>query len=120
MDWVFPHFTQKELACPCCGACEMDEAFLWKLEALRQELGVSMLTTSGFRCEKHEAEIGGSGANHPFGKAWDGQITGLLAGDVLPRVIGAGFTGIGLRQHGSNRFYHFDTRHEVLAVWTYK
>ena len=120
MAWPYKHFSRTELACPCCGTCDMDEDFLWKLEALRRELGVPMVTTSAYRCEKHEAAVGGSGANHPTGKAWDGQIRGLHPFDVMRKIMGAGFTGIGLRQHGSNRFYHLDTSHEIPTVWTYE
>lgn len=35
MTRVTRHFTVAELACPCCGACEMDKEFMRKAQVLR-------------------------------------------------------------------------------------
>ena len=38
----------------------MDETFVRMLEMMRISLGEPMVITSGFRCEKHNEEIGGA------------------------------------------------------------
>lgn len=121
MEWPYKHFSEKEMACSHCGVMHMEPEFMWKLEALRQELGVIMFTHSGFRCDEFEKQIGGSGANHPKGMAWDGQIKALSVGAVIRAAIGMGFTGIGIKAHGpkEGRYIHLDTVHDSLTVWTY-
>ena len=66
------YFTREELACPCCGACEMDEGFVHQLNVAREFAGIPFRINSGFRCEKHNRKVGGSPrSRHPLGQAVD-------------------------------------------------
>jgi len=53
------YFKDSEFACPCCGANEMDKTFVERLDLARDIAGVPFVITSGFRCEKHNSEVGG-------------------------------------------------------------
>lgn len=66
------HFKSEELACPCCGRHDMQADFLVKLEHLREAYGKPFRPNSGFRCPKHNAEIGGAALSyHMAGRAVD-------------------------------------------------
>lgn len=69
------YFTEDELKCKCdkCGhTCAMDRSFLQKLDTIRASYGKPMYPTCGFRCNNHNAEVGGvSGSNHTEGRAVD-------------------------------------------------
>lgn len=100
----------------------MDERFLAQLDALRGALGHPISINSAYRCDMHEAEVGGSGVNHPKGMAAD--ISFRYSEDYWKavRVIPAlGFTGMGLKIHGAfeGRYIHVDTTHNTFTVWTY-
>lgn len=66
-------FDKKEFTCPCgCGQNNIDPQLVAKLQQVRDESGVIMLVNSGYRCSKHNAEVGGkSGSAHTRGKAAD-------------------------------------------------
>ena len=59
-DKLSAHFSVKEFACPCCGACNVDKRLLDLLEAMRADLGRPLVITSGCRCPAHNREIGGA------------------------------------------------------------
>ena len=66
------NFTDRELKCPCCGVCKMDEHFMMELQGLRDVCNFSFFVTSGYRCEKHNAEVSKRSVNdHVKGCAVD-------------------------------------------------
>ncbi|MCS7233519.1 MAG: D-Ala-D-Ala carboxypeptidase family metallohydrolase [Synergistetes bacterium] len=66
------HFYLNEFECPCCGTVKIDEILLQRLEALRILWGMPLRVTSGFRCEKHNKEVGGvDNSLHMQGRAVD-------------------------------------------------
>ena len=54
------HFTNEEFQCSCCGVEEMNDTFLTMLDISRGEAGVPFRITSGYRCRKHNTEVGGA------------------------------------------------------------
>lgn len=54
------HFTQKELACRCCGVFNMADYHLTNLETLRIAYNAALFPSSGCRCEKHNKVVGGA------------------------------------------------------------
>lgn len=120
---LMPHFLVSELACPHCGACEMDPVFMDRLEALRLVVGVTFKINSGFRCPTHDLAVGGEGKpiNHVAGKAVDIAIAGAPAWQITSIARAFGFTGMGTRQHGPHerRFIHLDTFHDEWTTWDY-
>jgi uncharacterized protein YcbK (DUF882 family) len=122
------HFSQKELACNCCGEAEMDEEFMSKLEEIRVFYGKPMAITSGYRCSKYNRQISQTASKdgpHTTGRAVDIQISGKDAHELLGLVMEDDyFSGIGLSQAGNHdgRFIHVDAMPEANTrpwIWTY-
>lgn len=53
------HFSRKELACRCCGRLQIDGRLIDALEDLRNRAGVPIAVHAGYRCPKHNLEVGG-------------------------------------------------------------
>jgi uncharacterized protein YcbK (DUF882 family) len=77
-----PHFSESELACPCCGVNGVKPEGIALFEDVRRlaedhfGMGrVSMNVSSGYRCEAHNAKVGGeSKSQHMAGLAIDFQM----------------------------------------------
>ena len=74
MKW----FKEKELCCKCCGqlpplARENIEALVENvLDPLRERYGKPIVVNSGYRCAKHNREVGGAtNSQHMCGEAAD-------------------------------------------------
>lgn len=72
------YFIEKEFRCRCCGglppaARENIEALVTEvLDPARQQFGGPVLVNSGYRCPKHNAEVGGvANSQHLLGEAAD-------------------------------------------------
>lgn len=106
------HFPNHELACSCCGANEMNEETLWKLEALRADCGFPLPLSSAYRCPKHNSEVSHTGKTgpHTTGHAIDLRVSGENAFSVVTLAREHGFTGIGISQKGphGSRYIHLD------------
>ena len=103
------HFTEKELACPCCGLYIPDVSLLIALEHVRFTLG-PVTVNSSTRCEKHNKEIGGAERSmHLIGAAADITVKNTSAGVVHSGLDNSGFSNlIGLGKY--NTFTHIDVR----------
>lgn len=74
IDWKkYPNFTEKDFTCKHTGLCDMQEACLTALQALRTEYGKPMVITSGYRHPSHpiEAKKGHSDGEHTTGNCFD-------------------------------------------------
>jgi len=110
------YFTDKELQCPCCKELKMNEKFLEMLYAARMKAGQKFIITSGYRCEKHNAEIGSIYPNHPSGQAVDISCTcSYYRQVIINSLIYAGFKRIGI----SDKFIHVDNMDAVEGIWLY-
>ena len=104
------YFTADELKCSHCGKSRMNESFMNKIEALREQLGFPFPVNSAYRCPEHpiEARKSSPGA-HSTGHAIDIGVRGEKAYMLLDAAVQAGLTGIGINQKGSSgRFIHLD------------
>jgi len=54
------YFTDKELACHCCGRINFSEEFRDKLNQAREKAGIVFNINSGCRCPGHNDEVGGN------------------------------------------------------------
>ena len=119
MTQITQHFSIAEMACKCCGKCFMNPAFMEKLEHYRLDLDMGLTVTSGYRCEAHNAAVGGkSGSQHLDGHAVDlgwKFLDGFLRYKMLKTAFEHEFTGIGI----SDNFLHLDDRLRGIAMWTY-
>jgi len=107
---VSPHFWRREFVCRCCGECVIDGKLLEGLEALRAKGGIPVCVLSGYRCVRHNREVGGSPkSQHCVGRAADIAIAGVGPGGVFEwaeqvPIFARG--GIGLYPWGG--FVHVD------------
>jgi uncharacterized protein YcbK (DUF882 family) len=120
------YFKREEFKCKHCGAEKMDPAFLVLLDELRHRCGFPLPVTSGYRCPAYNDKVSTTGPNgpHTTGKAADIGVSRHRAYDVLRHALAMGFTGIGVKQKGEERFVHLDTLTEPQAaprptVWSY-
>ena len=106
---MYKYFSIDELKCQHCGEHNMDESFMVKIEALRQDLGFPFVVTSAYRCKDHiiERKKKAPGA-HSTGHALDIAVSGDQAYRLLREALNVGMTGIGINQKGPNRFIHLD------------
>lgn len=130
MQSGWQYFTVEELQCKgkdCCGGrMEMDIKFMRRISHLRRTVGFPFRVTSAYRCPEHNNNVSKSGLDgpHTTGRAMDIMMMGdrvFLLFDFLRRM---GFTGIGLRQKGHDRFIHLDDldatdKRPRPFVWTY-
>lgn len=66
------NFTEKEFACKCCGKNITSQKVIDMCQAIRDAIGYPIRVSSGTRCEKHNAEVGGEkNSNHVKGLAAD-------------------------------------------------
>jgi uncharacterized protein YcbK (DUF882 family) len=112
------HFSKAELACPCCGACEMDSRFMWKLENIRAILQRPMHINSGYRCKKYNATLKNASPKsmHMQGKAVDVKCQSAEDKFTLLRAANqVGMFGLGF----GATFMHMDSRELPGKVWVY-
>ena len=66
------NFSEKELACPCCGKNKVTDKALIMLQTLRYLCDFPLKISSGFRCEKYNKQIKGArSSKHMSGVAFD-------------------------------------------------
>ena len=121
----YKYFSEEELSCSHCQENGMNDDFMQKVEALREELGFPFVVTSGYRCRSHpiEAPKFSAGA-HSTGNALDIAVAGDEANRLLEGAFKAGFKGIGVNQKGDVRFIHLDNIEKGHGrprpwVWSY-
>lgn len=87
------YFERKEFECKCgniyCNGypAEMEEKLIRVADRVRDNFGATATVSSGLRCTKHNANVGGvSNSRHLSGKAMDFCIKGKTASQVLAYV----------------------------------
>ena len=53
------YFKDYEFACRCCGGLKIEQELVKALDQLRGDFGKPIIITSGYRCERHNANVGG-------------------------------------------------------------
>ena len=75
MNCRVEHFKRTEFLCPCCGQGEVARVLVLWLDLLRRAWGAPVLVNSGWRCEEHNAQVGGSkSSRHKIGCAADIRV----------------------------------------------
>lgn len=108
------HFQDNEFFCHCCKkSVDIDKRLLAGLEKLRAMIGRPIYINSGYRCEKHNSEIGGASKSyHLKGMAADISVKGMNSQELFSycETIDE-FGGLGLYQ----TWVHVDTREKKTA-----
>jgi uncharacterized protein YcbK (DUF882 family) len=109
----------KDFKCPCCGQDLTDPRLESRVRQIEEEVGEELTVTSGYRCKKHNEEVGGS----PTSSHMKGLAVDLACGNsrLRYRVVGAairlGVTRIGI---GKN-YIHLDIDRQKAprVIWLY-
>ena len=111
--------TRDDFKCPCCGANEISDDLVKRLQGIEVECHVKLHINSGFRCEKHNKEIRGEDASsHLVGLAADVSCnySGLRM-YLINYGLAAEIDRIGI----GKSFIHFDidTTKPRDVIWLY-
>lgn len=120
------NFRANEFACKCCDYTIIDTNLINLLEKLRFHVGKPLKITSGYRCPKHNASVGGAAlSRHVAGLAadvrWDGfefdiktEQTKKMIRDLaqVSQLYGIGW---------ADSFVHLDVdvSRKILTEWKY-
>ncbi|PEH74121.1 D-Ala-D-Ala carboxypeptidase family metallohydrolase [Edwardsiella tarda] len=103
------YFKEHEFACRCCGVVKVDPELLTVLDDVREHFGVQVFVNSGYRCPKHNAEIGGAAkSKHMLGIAADIIAIGVMPSEVYKYLDEKYPNKYGLGKY--NTFTHCDVR----------
>ena len=113
---IAPHFNLSEFACLCCNRVMLHPLLLEKLEKLRKIIEKPIHITSGYRCPKHNHQIGGvENSYHCIGLAADIQVKDISLIELLEVCENIGFGGIGFYE--KKNFLHLDVRPTKRTRW---
>jgi len=117
---ISENFRESECRCNCgCGTMIINKCHLALLEEMRVLAGIPITPSSWTRCEKHNADVGGTDtSSHLRGIATDiVAISSLGRYTLLSAALRAGFRRIGI---GKN-FIHVDcdSTKPRNVVWVY-
>jgi uncharacterized protein YcbK (DUF882 family) len=124
-DKLTDHFKRSEFECQCkCGADNISQELVARLEIVRIAYGKSMRINSGLRCPTHNRSVGASStSNHlphteeQIGYAADIAVSGGQDRHKLVELLMAQFQRLGVAKN----FIHVDIHPEkpAPALWCY-
>lgn len=118
---IVNYFKKEEFKCKCCGKVLVSDELLHRLNMARDIYGKPMVVESGYRCEAHNAEVGGvAGSAHTSGEAADIRCYGVFDRyNMINAFYNASFIRIGIAES----FIHVDVStnpaHPQNVVWLY-
>lgn len=120
MKYKAEYFQIKEFMCPCCGYVKIASSLIIALENFRRAWAAPVLVNSGFRCLKHNVEVGGAqSSRHLIGCAADIRPVDLALIGPFQNLAGALFgrrEGWELKLYP--RFVHVAVpREEATRLW---
>lgn len=107
----YKYFEESEFECPCCQDNKIKPEFVERLDAARFLAGVPFGVESGYRCPKHNLNVGGEqNSAHLTGYAADIRTAGSQRKSAIVKaLITVGFTRIGI----NNGTVHVDMAEQV-------
>jgi len=115
----FKHFEYSEFDCKCCHENNISINLVKMLDCARDLTNQKFIINSGYRCEKHNAEINGMpDSSHLIGKAVDIEADNDNEKfEILSALLAIGFKRIGI---GKN-FIHcdIDNNKPLNVIWCY-
>jgi uncharacterized protein YcbK (DUF882 family) len=114
---ITKNFRSSEFSCPCCGAAAIHPELVYELQRLRNIVGAPIYVTSGYRCVRHNAVVGGvPDSYHLQGLAadiWCEKFSPPQLMMIAEQVTGFNEGGIG--EYPSH--IHVDVRENGPARW---
>lgn len=91
------NFDMSEFKCPCCGKIMVHPVLVTRLQKIADYFKEPVIINSGYRCYKHDIEVGGNGTGaHTMGIAVDIHIPNVKSIDIAKIAEKIGFGGIGI------------------------
>jgi len=112
------NFKREEFLCEHCKQEQMSQEFIDRLQRARSISPIPFKITSGWRCQHHNAEVGGRpNSSHVKGYAVDIRTRNdWERSEIVSALILAGFRRIGIAKN----FIHVDSDpNKERAIWTY-
>ena len=112
------HFSKSEFKCPCCSKAVVSRKLVFMLDLARDIAGVPFKISSGYRCKKHNLEVGGvKDSAHLKGLAVDIEVPDNVSRlKILRALVIVGFNRIGI----SKGFIHVDIdKSKPNNIWLY-
>lgn len=104
------NFSECEFVCKCCGRLVLSSKLTAALQQLRDLIGEPIIVNCGYRCRKHNREVGGvPNSYHTKGMAADIRCDGLTPQELkkfAEAIPAFNQGGIGLY----TTFVHVDVR----------
>lgn len=106
------YFKRKEFACKCgCGTATVDAELLEVITDVREHFGKPVIITSGHRCAKHNANVGGAKASkHLLGIAADIKVKDVASSAVAAYLESKYPDKYGIGRYPRHGFTHIDVR----------
>jgi len=114
--YVTEHFRYTDFICPCCDLLMLVPGFfrhVGLLERMRQELDFPIIVTSGYRCKRQNAKVGGAPRSWHLLFATDITCENEdedKLGAMYETAIALGFSGTGRYE----THIHLDLRPETV------
>jgi len=104
---ISKNFNLSEFSCKCCGSVKIDSEVVKRLQLMRDKIQKPIIITSGYRCPKHNQEVGGAeNSYHTQGLAVDIVVDGYSLDELEMIAKEVGFRGLGI--YRSANFIHLD------------
>ena len=121
------HISEEEYRCKCCGKLppllrngqipDIYRLFFEDFEDIRQEYGLPIIINSGYRCIKHNTEIGGEPTSiHVFGLALDCTTQNGNQIDDLHNIILAIHPELRIGFYTNQKFIHIDCGYNIIPI----
>lgn len=113
------YFDRSDFRCPCgCGGDTIDHETVTHLDWERHYFGKPSIITSGFRCDAHNRQVGGSeNSQHKLGRAGDSVIAGITLEERYAYYQTRWPRRYGIGVYPSDNMLHLDTRTNGPARW---
>ena len=113
------YFKSDEFKCPCCDIVIVSGWLIHLLNKVRTGLGKPMVVNSGYRCKKHNREVGSfDDSAHRRGTAADIKCTDSVDRfKIIKLAYEVGFKRMGIE----GNFIHLDVDEELpqRVLWFY-
>jgi len=92
---ISDNFNLREFQCKCCQCVKIHSELVRKLQRLRKSIKSSIIVTSGYRCERHNREVGGAvDSKHLYGLAADIMCNDISKNELFIECMKIGFSKI--------------------------
>jgi len=107
MEKLTQNFNREEFMCKCgCGLMAINPTIVQRLQVIRDIINVPIHVNSGYRCKKHNLEVGGAKeSQHVLGNAIDWYTLDFPLDKIADMLVN--WSG-GFHFYAEYKFIHID------------